>query len=120
MRKTLLLSVLALALTGGQASAHARLLRAAPRVGATVTQSPAELRLWFSETIEAAHSSVTLSAINGPRVPLGRLALDPKDPRVVVVPIQGSLAPGRYHVEWRMTSADTHHMDGDYFFGLKP
>jgi copper resistance protein C len=119
MRKALILSALLTALAAGQASAHARLLHAAPKVGSTVAQAPTELRFWFSETIEAKGSSVTLSGPGGKQVMLGRLAVDAKDPRVVVVPIQGAVPAGRYHVDWRMTSADTHRMGGDFFFSVK-
>jgi len=120
MRNALLISLLVTGLAAGQASAHARLLRATPKAGSTVAQPPKELRLFFSETIVPNASSATLTAAGGAKAPLGRLATDPKDPRVVVLPVAGKLSPGRYHVEWRMKTADTHTMDGDFFFSVKP
>ncbi|HEX3700962.1 MAG TPA: copper resistance protein CopC [Phenylobacterium sp.] len=119
MHKTLLLAATAALLTTGHAWAHARLLHAAPKVGETVRGSPAELRLWFSESIDLPKSSVTLAGPAGP-VAIGRLGLDPKSPRVVVAPLPRRLAPGAYHVTWGMTSLDTHHTDGDFMFKVAP
>jgi hypothetical protein len=118
MLKPILLALAASALAAGQASAHARLLRSDPQAGATVA-SPAQLRLAFSETIVPGKSSVALLAPDGKPAPLGRLALDPKDPRVVLVPTPQKLAPGAYKVKWTMTTADTHRTDGAFSFKVK-
>jgi methionine-rich copper-binding protein CopC len=119
MRKVLLLAALTTALWAGEASAHARLLKAAPRVGAAV-QSPSELRLWFSETIDLAHSNIVVSGPGGARIAVGPLRLDNADQRVAIAPLTGRLAPGTYRVEWNVTSVDTHHTDGDFTFTVKP
>ena len=119
MRKVLLLGALTTALWGGEASAHARLLKAAPRVGAAVP-SPSELRLWFSEAVDLTHSNIVISGPGGARIAPGALRLDNKDQRVVIAPMTGRLAPGRYRVEWNVTSVDTHHTDGDFTFTVKP
>ena len=119
MRNTLLLTALVTVFAAGQASAHARLLHATPKAGGTVAKSPTELRLAFSETIDAKGSNVALSGPGGAKVALGPLAVDAKDPRTVAAPIPAALAPGRYHVEWRMKTADTHTMGGDFFFSVK-
>jgi methionine-rich copper-binding protein CopC len=119
MKKILILaSALSLA-AGGQALAHARLLRATPKVGETVHVSPAALRLSYSETIDLSKSTV---AVKGPAgaVQTGPLALDAKDKRVVIVPVKGKLVPGAYHVSWGMTTADTHHTEGDFGFKVAP
>jgi hypothetical protein len=41
--------------------------------------------------------------------------VDEKDQAVLRVSLQ-PLAPGRYRVEWRVTSVDTHSSKGDYTF----
>lgn len=120
MRKAILLSVVATVLAAGQADAHARLLHASPKVGDTVSRSPGELRLWFSETIEPALSSVTVSDADGRAVATGRLSVDPKDRRVVIVPVPAALPPAVYRVSWHMTSADTHRTEGDFTFRVRP
>jgi len=120
MFKSLLAAAAIAALGTGQACAHARLIRAEPRVGTTVAQSPVELRLSFSEAIDLAHSKVVLRAAGGAPVALGTLRLDRSDGRLVVAPVLGTLGPATYRVEWSMTSADTHQTDGDFKFTVKP
>jgi hypothetical protein len=115
MKKTLLLAAALSLLVAGQALAHARLLHAEPKAGATVKASPAALRLAYSETIDLPKSTVAVAGPSGP-APTGSIELDAKDKRVVVVPIRGKLAPGAYHVTWGMTSADGHHTEGDFSF----
>jgi methionine-rich copper-binding protein CopC len=118
MRRSLVLGLVLAGLWTGAAEAHARLIQATPRAGASVA-APAGLRLLFSETIVPARSSVTLTGPGGAAAPLGPLALDPKDPRIVLVPIRGRLAPGGYHVSWRMRTPDTHTTEGDFAFKVK-
>jgi hypothetical protein len=120
MRRTILLAAAIAALGATQAHAHARLIHATPRVGSTVSASPHELRLLFSESIDPAQSSVNLSTRDERAVALGPLSLDAKDHRVVVVAVPTTLASGTYHVEWRMTSMDTHRTEGDFTFNVKP
>jgi methionine-rich copper-binding protein CopC len=38
---------------------------------------------------------------------------------VVLVPVAAALAPGAYHVSWRMKTADGHTTDGDFDFKVK-
>jgi copper resistance protein C len=118
MWKSLTLALALTALTVVPASAHARLIRAQPRVGSTLAASPTELRLLFSESLLAAKSLVTLKAADGRQIALGRLGLDPSDHRVAVVPIPAPLAPGTYRVTWDVTSEDTHETWGDFTFRL--
>lgn len=120
MSKALITAALTTALWCGQAVAHARLIRATPRVGATVVQAPTELRLWFSETIDLPLSDISLIGPGGAPIALGPLRLEGSDPRVVIAPVAGGLAAGDYRVEWTMTAADTHRTDGDFKFTVKP
>jgi hypothetical protein len=120
MQNVIVLAFALSALGASEVSAHARLIKATPRVGATVNASPAELRLFFSESIDPSLSSVGMSGPDGRSLTLGRLTLDAKDHRVVVVPIPTPLAAGPYRVEWRMTSMDTHRTEGDFIFRVAP
>ena len=124
MRKALLLAlaaatVSALGLAAGEASAHARLIRAEPKVGATVHVAPKALRLSYSETIVPADSAVEVKGPAGAAVAAGPIALDPKNPRVVLLPFKAPLGAGAYHVSWRMKTADGHTTDGDFSFAVK-
>lgn len=118
MKNTLILAAALSLLGASQALAHARLLHATPQVGATV-KAPTTLRLSYSEGIDLSKSTV---AVAGPAglVATGPIALDPKNKRVVVVPLKTKLAPGAYHVTWGMTTEDTHHTDGTFDFKVAP
>ncbi|MDE2487245.1 MAG: copper resistance protein CopC [Alphaproteobacteria bacterium] len=118
MLRPMLLALAVSALAAGEASAHARLIHADPRVGSTVA-APGQLRLFFSETVLPAKSSVALLGPGARAVPLGPLTLDAKDPRIVVVGVPERLAPGAYKVQWGMTTADTHHTEGSFGFKVK-
>ena len=118
MRKIILAAAALSLITATEASAHARLLRAAPKAGATVP-APKVLRLSYSETIVPSASSVTVVSADKKPVATGPIALDAKDKRVVLVPVTAALAPGAYHVSWRMKTADGHTTDGDFDFKVK-
>lgn len=115
----LLVPVLAL---GGvsSASAHAHLTSAAPAPNAILHVAPQELRLKFSEGLEGRFSTVKLSAAGQAAVPVGKPALDSKDGTLLVLPIEGPLAPGTYRVDWYAVSTDTHRTQGSYSFTFKP
>jgi methionine-rich copper-binding protein CopC len=115
-----LLLVPALLLLGiAGASAHAHLKHASPAVGGTVHGSPPELRLWFSETLEPAFSSVRVVDQKNHQVDKGDMTLDPKDRTEMRVSLP-PLLPGRYKVIWHAVSTDTHKTHGDFSFIVAP
>ena len=61
------------------AFAHALLQKAEPPVGGTVSASPAEIRIDFSEGVEPAFSGITLATSGGAAVPVGKAAVDPQN-----------------------------------------
>ena len=99
------------------AEAHAHLVRAVPAVDGVVSASPDEVRMWFTQACEPPFSSVELRSSAGAVVAAG--AVDPADHQQMVIPVHG-LAPGRYTVVWKATSADTHHSEGTFGFEIKP
>jgi methionine-rich copper-binding protein CopC len=114
MRRTTLLGLipLLLLLVTGEASAHALLDRAEPRVGNTVATAPREVTLWFTQKLEAAFSTVTVTNAAGQRVDTGK-------PRVSGNQMAVSLragGAGTYHVTWRVLSVDAHATDGSFSF----
>jgi methionine-rich copper-binding protein CopC len=115
----LLLLPAALLAAAAGARAHAFLDRAEPRVGSTVRTAPAEVKLWFTERLEPAFSSVQVVNEAGQRVDRADGAVDPSNSallRTTLVP----LSPGRYQVIWRVVSVDTHVTAGDFAFRLAP
>ncbi len=103
---------LLLLLVAGEASAHAFLDHAEPRVGNKVAAAPREVTLWFTQKLEAAFSTVTVTNAAGQRVDTGK-------PRVSGNQMSVSLRPGgagTYHVTWHVLSVDAHTTDGSFTF----
>ena len=76
MRRSSLLAMipLLLMLAAGEANAHAFLDHAEPRVGNKVATAPHEVTLWFTQKLEPAFSSVTVTNAAGERVDTGKPA----------------------------------------------
>jgi hypothetical protein len=108
-----------LCLIAPHALAHATLDHAEPRVGATVTRSPAEVKVWFSQKVEAAFSKIEVFDAAGKQVDRKDSRVDPKDKALLVVSVP-DLAPGTYKVVWHAVSVDTHRTHGDFKFHVKP
>jgi copper resistance protein C len=103
---------LLLLLATGEAAAHAFLDHAEPRVGNEVATAPREVTLWFTQKLEPAFSTVTVTNSAGQRVDTGK-------PRVSGNQMSISLRPagtGTYHVTWHVLSVDTHTTDGNFTF----
>lgn len=111
------IAVLALAapMLAVPAWAHAELETAGPSVY-TNGVSPAELRLDFSEGLELAFTTVTLSGPDGATVATGTLALDPADATILIVPLAAELPVGAVKVEWKAVAGDGHKSEGSYSF----
>jgi methionine-rich copper-binding protein CopC len=102
------------------AYAHAFLDRAVPGVGATVSGSPSELELSFTQNIVLAFSGVSLATAGGGQIPTGKAVLDPGSPNVLHVRLGQALKPGTYVVSWHVVSVDTHPTSGTYKFTVAP
>jgi methionine-rich copper-binding protein CopC len=113
---TVLVGILVL-VTG--AAAHAFLDHANPLVGSTVRGSPAEVRVWFTEALEPAFSTLRVVDQGGAQVDQGNKAVDPADRTVLKVSLR-PLAPGSYKVVWRVLSIDTHTTEGSFSFSVAP
>ena len=99
--------------------AHSRLERAAPAAGSSVRASPPQLKLWFTERLEAAFSKVRVLDRNGKQVDKGDPEVDRADAKLLRVSLP-KLAPGTYRVQWRVLSVDTHVIEGDFTFSVAP
>ena len=97
------------------AGAHAFLDRADPKVGATVKVAPTELRLWFTEAVEPAFSSVQVLDAEGKRVDSAAVQVDARERKLLHVPLP-RLAAGAYTAVWRIVSVDTHVSEGRFAF----
>jgi len=102
------------------ADAHAQLLKALPAVGGSVSTSPAQLSLKFTEGIEPGFSGVELHAADGRLVETGKASVDPGDQATLIVAVKAKLQPGSYKVTWHVVSVDTHKTQGSFSFDVKP
>lgn len=113
--RTFFLASAALFFFAAPAFAHAMLERAEPAVGARVAAAPARIVLVFSESVEPMLSEIVLKNEADDAVALGKPRADGSKMRLEA-DIDGALAPGRYHVFWRVVSVDGHRSQGDFSF----
>jgi copper transport protein len=110
----LLILLVAWAVLTQIANAHSELLVAAPEPGAELTESPAEIRLTFSEPVGASSQIILLA--DGFQLVEGVTAqVDPARPEDLFAPLP-ALLPGVYTVQWTAASADEHAISGSYAF----
>jgi copper resistance protein C len=114
MRRSSLAGIIPLLLlfATGEAAAHAMLDHAEPRVGNKVATMPRELTLWFTQKLEAAFSTVTVTDPAGKRVDTGKTRVNGNQMSVSLRPGDS----GTYHVIWRVLSVDSHTTDGSFTF----
>jgi methionine-rich copper-binding protein CopC len=119
MRKPLLTTAvsLALVLAASAAFAHAHLEKATPGAQSTVA-SPSEIRLVFGEGVEPKFTGLTLAGPGG-EAALGAPSVEAGHSNVLIVPVNGTLAPGVYTVKWHAVSDDSHHTQGTFAFTVK-
>jgi copper resistance protein C len=114
MRRSTLIGIipLLLSLVAGEAAAHAFLDHAEPRVGNKVATTPREVTLWFTQKLEPAFSTITVTNPAGQRVDTGKTRVSGNQMSVSL----RSGGAGTYHVNWRVLSVDTHTTDGNFSF----
>ncbi|MBR1207241.1 MULTISPECIES: copper resistance CopC family protein [unclassified Bradyrhizobium] len=112
MRRSSLIIALLLSLAAGKADAHAFLDHAEPRVGNKVASPPREVTLTFTQKLEAAFSSVTVTGPSGQRVDAGKARVNGNQ---MSVSLKGG-GVGTYHVNWHVLSVDTHTTEGNFTF----
>lgn len=96
--------------------AHAVLTRAEPAPNSAIAQTPAAIRLWFTEPLEARFSSLQLRDSGGVTIAIPESQIDSADAKQLVVQ-PGDLPEGLYTVVWRVVSAaDGHHTEGSFPF----
>jgi len=107
---------LAAAGTATPTSAHTTLVSATPAADSTATAGPTELRLKFSERLELKFTGASVVGPTNDIVPTGPAALDPKDEKLLIVPLKSVLPVGKYVVDWHALSSDK--TKGAYSFEL--
>ncbi len=110
----LVVVVLALAASAGEALAHAALLRAEPADGAVVADPPTRFSLTFNEPV--APLVLKLARPDGSTLTLDRLS---QDGPTVAVEAPGDLASGTHVLSWRVVSEDGHPVAGAVVFSVR-
>lgn len=98
--------------------AHAFLDHADPKVGSTVANSPVQVKVWFTQDLEPAFSTLEVQDAQGKEVDKKDAHLDDKDKTLFVVSLP-PLASGTYTVIWHAVSVDTHKTQGRFEFNVK-
>ncbi len=99
--------------------AHAFLDRAEPSVGSQVRIAPAQVKVWFTENLEAALCRLQVFDTTGQEVDRRDVRSDPASAAVLEVSLP-ALKPGKYKVVWRAVSVDTHVTSGTFSFEFVP
>jgi copper transport protein len=103
---------------GGRVLAHAQLVASSPGAGGIVAESPDEIRLIFSEPLEAQVTSIDIVDLNGAPVLTRMGEIDPTDPHALVL-VDPQLPDGVYRLTWRtLSAADGHTAEGFFNFGV--
>jgi|SRR5208337_3832831 len=111
----LLLSLLALP---GVSQGHAFPDHSDPKVGSTVSDSPAIVRIWFDSDLEPAFSTMMVHSSNNEMVDKRDSRVDPSDPKLLEVSLP-RLPVGTYRVIWNVVARDGHRTMGDFTFTVK-
>lgn len=106
------------------ALAHPSLIDSTPKDNSE-GPAPAKIELRFSEKLTRQFSKANLvmtkmpgMASHGPMKMAAKVGMA-DDPKVMVLTPNQALAPGKYSVEWRAVSADTHPVNGKITFTVK-
>src|SRR5215212_10956745 len=99
------------------ALAHARLEETYPADGGTLSGSPEQVQLLFNEPVEAEFDPLKVYDQGGDRVDEDDARVSPNNRKLLVVNLE-ELPEGSYTVDWRVTSADGHPVNGTRRFAV--
>jgi len=101
------------------AMAHAVVETIVPADGARLAQSPPEVRITFSETVQLLRGNdAEVVTATGESMAGGAAQVPAGNGQQVVIPLQPRLASGTYTARWRVVSADGHIIAGWSVFAV--
>ena len=112
------LALMAWVLGVGIALGQSGLQRTEPPVESTLRRPPSEVKLYFSERLEPAYSTVRVKDGRGAQVDRQDAHIDPSNPILMRVNLQ-ALEHGTYTVIWRVLSVDSHVTEGRFTFRVE-
>jgi methionine-rich copper-binding protein CopC len=114
----LFLALVAWVLSVGLALGHSGLQRTEPPAESKLKRPPSEVKLFFTERLEPAYSTVRVKDDNGAQVDRQDAHVDPSNPLLLRATLQ-PLEQGAYTVNWRVLSVDGHVTEGRFAFQVK-
>ena len=102
----------------GASQGHAFPDHSDPKVGATISGSPSDVRIWFDGDLEPVFSMIYVQDAGGKRVDKGNGRVDPSNTVLLEVSLP-ALPAGTYRVFWSVVARDGHRTMGDYTFVIK-
>lgn len=118
----LVVAVVAIGSRAGAATSHAAVVEVSPGAGAVVDTSPKKVEIWFSEGIDVQlNGDVQLGGVwvyDTVGIRVAGQGLRQPEPGHLVLPIRDPLSDGSYIVTYRVTSADTHIIQGTWTFSV--
>jgi methionine-rich copper-binding protein CopC len=119
MSRSIFLALWINLVVSGVACAHAFIDHTDPAAGGKVQKSPNEVRIWFTEEIEPAFSSIKVLDASGKQIDKGDTRADHANRALLHLSLP-PLKAGTYKVVWRVVSVDTHVTKGDFTFQVVP
>jgi len=114
-----LLASLLFLFSSSSAFAHAKYERSDPGRRSISTRSPEVIKIWFSEQLEPAYSTIVVKDENGDSVTEEKATVDPEDKKLLILKVP-VLKPGKYAVFYKVLSVDGHVVESKYKFRIKP
>ena len=102
----------------GVSQGHAFPDHSDPKVGATVSGPPGNVRIWFDGDLEPVFSTIAVQNESGKKVDKGNGRVHPSNAVLLEVSLP-PLPAGTYRVFWNVVARDGHRTMGDYTFVIK-
>jgi methionine-rich copper-binding protein CopC len=96
--------------------AHMKASKFEPSANSTVTTSPAQVQVWFTQAPDPKVSRLEVAGVSG-AVKLSGFEVKPD--RSIAAKIDDSLADGRYTVKWQAAGDDGHVQRGEFAFTVR-
>jgi methionine-rich copper-binding protein CopC len=96
--------------------AHMKASRMLPAPNTTVSASPAQVQVWFTQAPDPKVSKIEVAGMAGP---VALTAFKVTAEKSIVADIRNPLADGRYTVRWQAAGDDGHVQKGEFAFTVK-
>jgi copper transport protein len=111
------MAIAAVLLSASPAAAHADFQTSNPAPGSQVSTAPEAIVLRFTESVTVDEGAIRVYTSDRELIDVGEYGRSEGDSATVSVPIP-ELEEGLYAVTWRVTSADSHPVQGSFTFGV--